>query len=43
VDLLTREDLKIPLTEPRKPCVSIFMPTHRGAGVHEGLMGQVLW
>lgn len=32
MDLFTRDNLKTLLEEDRKPCVSIFMPTHRGGG-----------
>jgi hypothetical protein len=32
MDLFTRADLQTLLVEPRTPCVSVFMPTHRGGG-----------
>jgi hypothetical protein len=30
MDLFTRDDLKTLLAEHRSPCISLFMPTHRG-------------
>src|SRR5262249_45361483 len=32
MDLFTRDDLKTLVTAPKRHCVSIFMPTHRGGG-----------
>lgn len=41
MDLFTREDLKKLLAEPRTPCVSIFMPTHRGGGEEDPIRWRV--
>jgi hypothetical protein len=41
MDLITREDLKTLLAEPRTPCVSIFMPTHRGGGEEDLIRWRV--
>jgi hypothetical protein len=32
MDLLTKDDLKVLLLKGRPPCVSFFLPTHRGGG-----------
>ena len=41
MDLITREDLKTLLAEPRTPCVSIFMPTHRGGAEEDPIRWRV--
>ena len=39
MDLLTREDLKTLLAPRQSPCISIFMPTHRGGAEAD----PILW
>jgi hypothetical protein len=41
MDLFAREDLRTLLTEPGRPCVSIFMPTHRGGGEEDPIRCRV--
>jgi hypothetical protein len=41
MDLIGREDLKKLLAEPGKPCVSLFMPTHRGGGEADRIRWRV--
>jgi hypothetical protein len=41
MDLLTRDDLKTLLAEPRTPCISFFMPTHRGGGEADPIRWRV--
>jgi hypothetical protein len=41
MDLFTRKDLKALLAEPRTPCVSIYMPTHRGGREEDPIRWRV--
>ncbi len=41
MDLLTKEELKTLLVQHRTPCVSTFMPTHRGGGKEDPIRWRV--
>ena len=41
MDLFSRDDLKTLLAEHRTPCVSIFMPPHRGGGQEDPIRWRV--
>jgi len=41
MDLLTKEELKTLVVQLRTPCVSIFMPTHRGGGKEDPIRWRV--
>ncbi len=42
VDLLTQEELKTLLVSYRAPCISLFMPTHRGGAEQDPICGKNL-
>jgi len=42
MDLLTKDDLKVLLLKGRPPCVSFFLPTHRGGGEADPIR-SLLW
>jgi hypothetical protein len=42
MDLLTKEELKTLLVQPRTPCISLFMPTHRGGSEQDPIRGKNL-
>jgi hypothetical protein len=41
MNLLTKEELKTLVVQHRTPCVSIFMPTHRGGGKEDPIRWRV--
>jgi hypothetical protein len=43
MDLVTREDLKALLAEHPSPCISLFMPTHRGGAEEDPIRWRKSW